>query len=69
MVEMNGIEQKRRSFLSSLGSVGVSQLLPQGIVAAQSTAQRGGVLGDGEHLIHFRDHGNVFIKSFRHRLP
>jgi hypothetical protein len=27
------------------------------------------VLGDGEHLIHFRDHGNVFIKSFRHRLP
>jgi quercetin dioxygenase-like cupin family protein len=61
---MTGIEQKRRSFLSSLGGVGTSQLLTQGIVAAQPTGQRGGVLGasEGEHLVHFRDHGNIFIK-------
>jgi len=61
---MNEIEQKRRSFLFSLGGLGISQVLPQGIVAAQAAARRGYVLGasEGEHLVHFRDHGNIFIK-------
>ena len=32
---------------------------------AQATASRGYVLGatEGEHLVHFRDHGNIFIKA------
>ena len=61
---MNGFEQKRRSFLLGFGVLGISQVLPQGISAAQATAQRGYVLGpsQGEHLVHFRDHGNIFIK-------
>ena len=61
---MNGFEQRRRSFLFSLGGLGISQVLPQGIVAAPAAARQGYVLGatEGEHLVHFRDHGNIFIK-------
>ena len=61
---MNAFEQKRRSFLFSLGSLGISQVLPQVIIGAQSAAQQGCVLGttEGEHLVHFRDHGNIYIK-------
>ena len=60
---MNGFQQKRRSFLFSLGGLGISQVLPEGIVA-QAAARQGYVLGatEGEHLVHFRDHGNIFIK-------
>jgi quercetin dioxygenase-like cupin family protein len=60
---MNGFAQKRRCFLFRLGGAGISQVLSQG-VAAQATAGREGVLGasEGEHLVHFRDHGNIFIK-------
>ena len=61
---MDAFEQKRRSFLFSLGSLGMSQVIPQGIIGAQSTAQQGYVRSatEGEHLLHFRDHGNIFIK-------
>ena len=61
---MSGFEQERRSFLFSLGGLGISQALPQNFIAAQSTSHGGYVLsaGEGEHLIHFRDHGNIFIK-------
>src|ERR1700738_1276710 len=60
---MIAIEQKRRSFLLGLGSLGISQVLPQGVPAAQAAAPRGYVLGptEGEHLVHFRDHGNIYI--------
>ncbi len=42
----------------------MSQLLPQVMVQAQTTSAQGCVLGvtEGEHLVHFRDHGNIFIK-------
>jgi len=48
-----------------LGGVAVSQLLLQGIAHAQAAAGHGNVLaaGEGEHLIHFRDGGNIFIKA------
>ena len=61
---MNAREPKRRSFLFGLGSLGMSQALPQSVTRAQSTAPPGYVLGaaEGEHLVHFRDHGNIFIK-------
>ncbi len=61
---MNAFEQERRSFLLCLGSLGIPQALPAGIVAAQTATGQGYVLGttEGEHLIHFRDRSNVFIK-------
>jgi quercetin dioxygenase-like cupin family protein len=67
---MNAFEQKRRSFLFNMGSIGISQMLPQAMIENQAVAQnqaagqKGNVLGpaEGEHLIHFRDHGNIFIK-------
>jgi len=61
---MDTFEQQRRSFLFSIGGLGISQVLPLGIGAAQATASLAAVLSatDGEHLIHFRDQGNIFIK-------
>ena len=60
---MIAIEQERRSFLLGLGSIGISQLLVQGVPPAQAAASQGYVLGptEGEHLVHFRDHGNIYI--------
>jgi quercetin dioxygenase-like cupin family protein len=61
---MIAIEQNRRSFLLGLGSIGTSQLLAQGVPPAQAVVRQGYVLGPtgGEHLVHFRDHGNIYIK-------
>lgn len=60
---MSTVEQKRRSFLFSLGVLGMSQVFPQSSIEAQ-TVRSGYVLGanEGEHLLHFRDRGNIFIK-------
>jgi quercetin dioxygenase-like cupin family protein len=56
-------EQQRRFLLFGLGSLGISDVLPLG-AAAQAAARQGYVLAatEGEHLVHFRDHGNIFIK-------
>jgi quercetin dioxygenase-like cupin family protein len=61
---MNALEQKRRSFLFGLGGLGMSQVLPQGIIGAEAAARQGYALGaaEGEHLVHFRDQGSIFIK-------
>ena len=61
---MNRDNQERRLFLFALGGLGMSQTLRQGAMGVQTSAQAGLVLGpgDGEHLIHFRDRGNVIIK-------
>jgi len=61
---MNPLEQKRRSFLFGLGGLGVSQVLAQGMTRTQAAVPQGYVLGaaEGEPLVHFRDHGNIFIK-------
>jgi len=58
-------EQKRRSFLRGVGGLGISQILSRAVIKAQTTSPQGYVLGpdEGEHLIHFRDHGNIFIKA------
>jgi quercetin dioxygenase-like cupin family protein len=61
---VSALEQKRRSFLFGLGGLGMSQfLIRESITRSDSTARQGFVLpaGGGEHLIHFRDHGNIFI--------
>ena len=59
---LSTVEQKRRSFLFTLGVLGMSQAFPQSMEA--STVRHGYVLqtNEGEHLLHFRDGGNIFIK-------
>src|SRR5215472_4990128 len=61
---MSTLDLKRRSFLFALGGLGISQILTQSIIEGQVTARQGYVLGatEGEHLLHFRDRGNIFIK-------
>jgi quercetin dioxygenase-like cupin family protein len=54
------IKHSRRSFLQTAGATGVAAAVGQ----VGTAAGQGYVLGatEGEHLIHFRDHGNIFIK-------
>jgi len=61
---MEMFEHKRRSFLLSVGGLGLTQLFSQAIVEAEDASPHGYVLdnNEGEHLIHFRDGGNIFIK-------
>lgn len=61
---MNPFDQQRRSLLVAFAGLGLGPVLPQLPAAAQPGAQRGHVLGpaEGEHLVHFRDRGDIFIK-------
>jgi quercetin dioxygenase-like cupin family protein len=61
---MNAIDQKRRTLLFGLGGLGISQVLAEGVSQGQAATPQGYVLGatEGEHLVHFRDHGQIFIK-------
>ena len=63
-IVMGPFEQQRRSFLVTLGGLGLGSLLPHGIAAGRPGARPGYVLGPagGDHLVHFRDSGNIFIK-------
>lgn len=56
--------EMRRSLVFSLAGLGISQVLPPGILSAETAAQHGYVLGadEGEQLVHFRDQGKIFIK-------
>jgi quercetin dioxygenase-like cupin family protein len=57
-------DEQRRSLLVALAGLGIGSVLPPLPPAAQAGVQRGYMLGpaEGEHLIHFRDGGNIFIK-------
>jgi quercetin dioxygenase-like cupin family protein len=57
---MDAFEKQRRSFLLSMGSLGISQVVSQGIAAAPQSSVLSNT--EGEHLIHFRDRGPIFIK-------
>jgi len=61
---MYEFEQNRRSFLAKLGGLGMSSILPQGSEEATNSSHQGYALtsAEGEHLIHFRDQGNIYIK-------
>ncbi len=61
---MNAFKQERRTFMLGLAGLGVSPVLPQGAPPSQAAGPQGYVLGptEGEHLVHFRDHGNIYIK-------
>lgn len=62
---MDTFDQKRRSLLFGAGVLGISQVLPQPMMETGAVARQGYVLGsaEGEHLIHFRDQGKIFIKA------
>ncbi|KAA6458759.1 cupin domain-containing protein [Acidobacteria bacterium AB60] len=61
---MNTAPPKRRSFLLGLGGLGLARFVQSSAAPAQ-TAPHGYVLAsaEGEHLVHFRDHGDIFIKA------
>lgn len=61
---MNLFDWQRRSFLFALGGLGMSTMLGSEVSEGQAGAPAGFVLAPdgGEHLIHFRDRGNIFIK-------
>src|SRR5215475_10206037 len=60
----DSVRQNRRFFLFLLGVLGMGESFPQGVIEAQTAMQHDYVLGsrEGEHLLHFRDRGNIFIK-------
>jgi quercetin dioxygenase-like cupin family protein len=62
---MDTVKQERRSFLFSLGALGIGQVFPQVVSATQTAMRQGYVLSasEGEHLLHFRDRGDIFIKA------
>lgn len=61
---MEAFEKKRRDFLLAVGGIGISEILIQGLTEGQAAVRQATVLraDEGEHLIHFRDKGNIFIK-------
>jgi quercetin dioxygenase-like cupin family protein len=66
---MNSDEQDRGSFVLGLGALGISPVVARSFqgdqaAAGQGAPRQGFVLGfsEGEHLVHFRDQGSVFIK-------
>ena len=62
---MTASQPERRSFLLGLGGLGVTGALGQATGGNQTMAGTGYVLtpSQGEHLIHFRDRGHIYIKA------
>lgn len=58
------LQQKRRAFLLCLAGLGCGRTMLHGQSVTQAATPQGYVLrpGDGEHLVHFRNPGNIFIK-------
>ena len=61
---MNAPDDVRRSLLAGIGGIAMGSVLPTLPATAQQSSKQGGTLDpqQGEHLIHFRDGGNIFIK-------
>ena len=61
---MDAPDDLRRSLLLGMGGIAMSSVLPSISISAQQASKQGGALDSqaGEHLIHFRDRGNIFIK-------
>jgi quercetin dioxygenase-like cupin family protein len=57
------LQPERRSILLGLAGLGISQTWLNGPTAAQAATPQGYVLGPdgGDHLVHFRNPGNIFI--------
>lgn len=56
-------KQERRSFLLGLAGLGIGHAMLQSAREVQAAPSQGYVLGPngGEHLVHFRNPGNIFI--------
>jgi hypothetical protein len=65
------LNQKRRSVLMGLAGLGVGHALLPSAAEAEGAPSQGYVLGpaEGEHLVHFRNPGNIFIKVDPSRGP
>ncbi|WP_109489453.1 cupin domain-containing protein [Occallatibacter savannae] len=61
---MNAPDDIRRSLLLGIGGFAMSSALSGHSAVGQPSPHQGGALNpeQGEHLIHFRDGGNIFIK-------
>lgn len=61
---MDAISEDRRTFLLALGALGTTALLPRLPVPLRPDPRPGYLLGpgEGEHLVHFRDGGDICIK-------
>jgi quercetin dioxygenase-like cupin family protein len=61
---MDAFEPERRSFLFSMGGLAVYPMLQQTLHSDSGAVWEGYVFAatEGEHLVHFRDHGDIFIK-------
>ena len=61
---LNLFKQNRRSFLTSVGAIGIGQVVAERTIGAEDPARQGYVLGstEGVHLVHFRDRGKILIK-------
>lgn len=61
---MNAPDDVRRSLLFGIGGIAMSQAMPSSSIDESRAATPELILdpGGGEHLIHFRDGGNIFIK-------
>lgn len=61
---MNAPDDVRRSLLLGIGGLAMGSAIPALSAAAQQTSKQGNTLDpqQGEHLIHFRDGGDIFIK-------
>jgi quercetin dioxygenase-like cupin family protein len=62
---MGEVSFERRSLVAGLAAVGLGPAMLPTSVSAQVTAPTGYVLGPagGEHLVHFRNPGNIFIMA------
>lgn len=61
---MNAPDDVRRSLLFGIGGIAMSQAMPSSSVDESRAPTAKDILDPqaGEHLIHFRDHGNIVIK-------
>ncbi len=61
---MDACDQNRRTFLFTMGALGVNQVLLPHKAGDDVAARHGYVLGttEGECLVHFRDRGKILIK-------
>src|SRR5262245_59998710 len=62
--QLDASAEDRRPFLLTLGAFGISPLILRPTPTVLSGTQPGYVLGpgEGEHLVHFRDGGDICIK-------
>ena len=59
---MHECEATRRSFLMAAGALGIGRASAQDLAGRIASQASVGGATDGEHLVHFRDQGDICIK-------